>query len=258
MINEAKRRKEVGEAAFPPATPAKPAPPALRGLSPKGAHPSTVIDKLPTMRSAIGPAVHHALDQISRVHGVPETFDHLPEIKTSRSGNKYASFGYRLDAERGEKPVDISVRTPTIRPEKAHPALSFIHEFGHYFEQQIGIGATGKGKRLSGQKDHESTPQAKALFAAIEGSKNLQAIKKAPRGRGAYYARKTEMFARAYSQWITHKTQSPSLIQELDIVRNNTTDSSGLTKLSQWSDDDFAPISQAFDDYFRSEGLIGE
>lgn len=69
-----------------------------------------------------------------------------------------------------------------------------------------------------------------------------------------YLLQPPEVFARAYAQYITLRSAHPALQQQLQRIRGATL--SGQVYHSQWSDDDFAPIAEAFDLLMRGRGWI--
>ena len=64
-----------------------------------------------------------------------------------------------------------------------------------------------------------------------------------------YLLRDTEMFARSYAQYIATKSQDVAMLAELDEIR--TPRSAQFSYPTQWQNDDFEPIAQAFDEMFK-------
>lgn len=115
--------------------------------------------------------------------------------------------------------------------------LTFTHEFGHYLQHEAGVGMN----------------ESSTLKKVVEGSDNVKTLKGMDDEHAEYLLLPEELFSRAYAQWITTKPGGEHLKTELDHIRSQP---HNLTKLRQWSDSDFRPISAALDKLFRDKGLM--
>jgi len=138
-----------------------------------------------------------------------------------------------------------SVDIITIGKTTTIGSSTLIHELGHYLDQHM----TGSnGKKLSDDD---------GILAALKNSPEYKQISKVhdttrdaeTKGFTSYLMQPNEMFARAFAQWISTKSNNKTLKSEVAGVR----DAYGPL---QWEDKAFEPISKAFDNLFKSKGLL--
>lgn len=264
VINEAKRRKTEGEPT-----------PALTKTKVRGIPATSGIDQLlgksteMSIPKSIREPVMQALIEIEKLHTVPE--DIVPVlVKSTVARGAHGSYSYR-GGPMNEHPTSIAIKpaAKSLNPANAHPALTFAHEFGHYLDSQAELGVEGKHQGGPGRSRatyrSNKTPEMDNFFAVVENSPSYKGMvelganptsSERTQGypkRSRLYQSKTETFARAYAQWVATKSGNTVLRADLDGIRDRADD---LTASSQWSDEEFAPISAALDEIFRSKGLL--
>lgn len=264
VINEVKRRKKEEK---PTPAPAK--------TKARGIPATSGIDQLlgKSMEMSIPKEIREpvmmAIIEIEKLHTVPE--DIVPVlVKSSVARGAHGSYSYR-GGPMNEQPTSIAIKptAKSLNPANAHPALTFAHEFGHYLDSQAELGVAGKHQggpgRARATYHTNQTPEMKKFFAVVENSpsyKNMVDLGANPTSsertqgypkRSRLYQSKPETFARAYAQWVATKSGNTVLRTDLDGIRNRTDD---LTSSSQWSDEEFAPISAALEEVFQSKGLL--
>lgn len=132
------------------------------------------------------------------------------------------------------------------------PLTTVVHEFGHMVDHE-----------QLGWKDPGEIARPLSLYSA--GDENIGKIldlgHNAPSARryretasdymASYVSSNTEIFARAYTQWVATRSSNPRLLDVLkaDIARDPS---------EGWTDEEFEPIGQAMDDLFRERGLLNE
>lgn len=122
-----------------------------------------------------------------------------------------------------------------------------VHEIGHFIDQQglgDGVFASAESPDLAAWRDAVDQSQAvralRLTFAATSGrNANLE-----------YLLRYNEIFARAYSQWITMESGDRVLAEQLTQIR------SVMRNNAFWTDEDFKPIAKAFEDAFKAKGWL--
>lgn len=149
---------------------------------------------------------------------------------------------YSIDAA-GE-PVRIAVN-----PAVARPALTFLHEVGHYLDHAV------IGDRSRWASNGEMLTPWREAIASTDAVRQLEQQQSAPplpqlaRGMG-YLLRTEELFARSYSQWIAMRSGNQGLLDELG------SSLSGLSYPEYWGMDDFAPVADAFHQVFTELNWI--
>lgn len=136
-----------------------------------------------------------------------------------------------------------------------HPHLTMAHEIGHMLDD-LALGSAGtyasetRGVRelmrtidasIAIRQLVKITDRKQTIVTPIRGPKRVHIINNR---YVRYLLLPREKFARAYAQYIAHASRHPILIGELDRIRAET-----LTQqvyYEQWSDEDFAAISLAF------------
>lgn len=137
-----------------------------------------------------------------------------------------------------------------------HPELTLAHEIGHFLDHQ-GIGNPRNMETTDGTlfaDFFKATQESEAINRLRdqltqgyyeyhrEGGKVVtQAVN---HEYLRYLLTKQETWARAYAQWVAHRSQDPVLIEQLRKLRENEHPGSAN---SQWADDDFEPIAKTID-----------
>lgn len=146
----------------------------------------------------------------------------------------------------------------------------YAHEFGHFFDfadfDQYGHFATGMS-----DWDRDANPILDGFWKSVDESQAYQTLLDMRANPAAYrkvvsvggrdvawrvdskhlryLQRPREVWARAYSQWIAEKTGDEAMLRGLGRFLESPYP-------AQWSPEDFAPISAAMDELFRSQGLM--
>lgn len=70
--------------------------------------------------------------------------------------------------------------------------------------------------------------------------------------------RQSEIFARAYAQYVAVKSGDPVLLEQLEETRQRLVDTNGRKVYypEQWADDDFAPLMDWFEKEFAARGWL--
>jgi HK97 family phage portal protein len=169
-----------------------------------------------------------ALSAVTATHGYPYEADPI-SIKEARLS--------------GQVEADYSPSTRQIRYSSSakNTTQALLHELGH------AIDATLARAGAAYESGRSSTPEAKTLRNLLRESPAAGRLRAHPQlGRRAeYWLAPYEMFARAYAQWVSGKQglPFPNPPQKVEAGVN-------------WSDEEFIPIAQAFDDLFRSRGIL--
>jgi len=136
-----------------------------------------------------------------------------------------------------------------VRGDGPWPALTTVHEAGHFIDLQL-LGAAGDFATVQG------AAEMRGVMVAMENSARIRALHaKLPATQGSsrratkYLLHPAEQWARAYTQFVAERSGSPRLLRELDVL--NHTD-----PVRAWSKDDFAPISQAIEALFKQKGWL--
>lgn len=204
--------------------------------------------------ASVRPHIEHTLEQIEKVHQVPASAPGLRAVPRNKAGNTLGQYH--------PQNLTIDVQPPALRPGGGQE-FTFAHEMGHAVDhlvfgdpgQRTNAGlATYRGATWD---QWNSDRRLAKLRDALEGTKAVREL------RGMYdstpvhaqpYLRYLlapwEQFARAYSQWVTIRSQDRTLLAQLRDARPP----GGLS--TQWDDDDFKPVAEALDDLFRDEGLL--
>jgi hypothetical protein len=196
--------------------------------------------------------IDHALEAIGKTHSIPGNLQVVPiRVKGYLAG---ANATYGWNARNGE--INVSKYA-------MGPAASTAHEYGHYLDHKL----FGKGgSPLTDFATHSGDPkiraELKSLKLAMYKSKAIHQLVKRHeeheqykdyQGQALtqYLLTPTEIFARAYSQWIGTRS-SPQIRHELHEA-DNVWRSYGYH--AQWDDKDFEPIARQFDHLFAKRGL---
>lgn len=180
-----------------------------------------------------------------------------------RKVNSYSG-QYRWNSFTGKSDITISSTS-------ANPAMTMLHEFGHYLDNELFVSVddvfseTNAASAVSG-----FIPEMDAVIDAIsrsDGFKRLIYGSAALRSRpsqfgswGNYYGDRREMWARAFAQWALLRSDG-----NVEMWTTSTRKQIGgflATVLgqsfnTQWEDpDDFAPIATAIDELFEAAGWL--
>ena len=212
-----------------------------------------------SLRGAVRPELATTMDEahraIDKVHRMPEGMQIVGVNSKVISSRAFAEYTTGMAASAVPFPV-IGVRT--AHRETTDSAFSYTHEIGHAIDNHLGArGDRGHGgdTRFSSNRTHDS--HMVALMDAIRSTPETTTILAAGRGSRAkafdkYAARPHEIFARAYSQYIAHKTGHAGMIRAAQDMRR------GPDNNYQWSHESMSKIVPAFDAFFRAHGLLVE
>ncbi|HEX4951231.1 MAG TPA: hypothetical protein VFZ34_31530 [Blastocatellia bacterium] len=139
--------------------------------------------------------------------------------------------------------------------------MSLLHELGHLLDYR----AIGKSSSYASQTEKALSRLQRAMNqsqAVKTLEQHLSVFLTRPDATGqqfrqstqkylSYLLLKRELFARAYTQYIVMKSQSPQLLRQLDAIRYNPKDP---FRFRQWEASDFQPIFAEFDQLFRRWG----
>lgn len=201
--------------------------PAGEPISGKVTFEADYREKLPRTTQA---QVEDALSAIDEVHGDGP----MPIREVTRRVSRGADGTYWVG------PESIGVRAA-----KQGAEFHFMHEMGHRLDFTALRSALG----MTVEATRHTPALIKPLMDAIQGSEAIAAVKQlrlTPGGR-AYLLSNREMFARAYAQYIATRGSCVPAKAWLDAVRAGKT---GYIPVTQWADEDFAPIAAAFDELF--------
>lgn len=184
---------------------------------------------------AIRPHASHAFSCISKVHGDGK----LPKIpmKTSRAKSYNGQF-----ETRGSFASAIRISGSD------HKELTVLHEVGHYLDNAAFPKANGMVSFAS------SSPGSSKMAKLMDALRKSEAVKGIVSSgyKVGYYTKPTEMIARSYAQYIAVKTQDAVLISQL----NGILDAGTGYRYSQWTDSDFRPILEAYDELLEEMGWL--
>ena len=210
----------------------------------------TVIAPVSNAFSKVSPGIekhfNYAVALIDRVHDDGK----LPRIPINSRANLEAGGHYKFTKNRrtGEFVDSVNI---TINQTKPTPEFSIIHEIGHFIDHR-GIG-------LSKEFDSISGTNLTQFMKVVQESSPIKTLKEAKRtGKLRYKGEflelnkkrlnhidyllgNDEIWARAYSQYITTKTQDKLLLKQLEIWRKHPFP-------YQWEDKEFEKIVKAIDD----------
>lgn len=198
--------------------------------------------------------VHDAINSINKVHRIPTNLLRVPVSVTfglNGAAGTYYPWGSHSKIE--------------IARGSAMPRSAMAHEYGHYLDHHL-FGSGGKGGiGVNSLGTHQNSPELKPLMRALARSKAVQSLmerrRKAIRENDwqgehvtNYLCMRAEIFARAYNQWIAHKSGNIRMQNE---TRNMGESWARYSYRGvQWEQRDFVHISREFDNLFRNRGLL--
>lgn len=168
----------------------------------------------------------------------------LPRIPITREVPGRANGVYVSKAS--GRPVRIGVSTAGT-----NKIMTTTHEVGHFIDHHA--------LDVAGRFASESSPLLAAWRRVVRESAAFRAIEEqlaiaTPQTRRwfEYIADPTELWARAYAQYIATRTGNAAMLAEIATIR-------ALPKvgpLLQWTAEEFAPIAREIDEVFRLKGWI--
>ncbi len=175
-------------------------------------------------------------------------------VKVNRSKRALGQYQYRIDSGAAVK-INVS-----SLGNQQHMTLA--HEVGHFLDHH-GIGRSGVFASSAGLLDD--------FLKAVKGSKAYQSILEridnpkitvtetffylADRRYIKYLLDETELWARAYAQYIAVRSKNPLMLKELQQELASIRESPGKI-FTQWEEKDFEPIAKEIDEIFKKLGWL--
>lgn len=192
-----------------------------------------------------------ALTAIGEVHNVPG----ISRLEVVAVDRKTAAALLGQDDVLGWYTPAVSGKIYVNTDLDGDPLTTVVHEFGHMVDhEQLGIKLDAD--EGGGFGPHSSYQAGKADIANVVNtaynSPSMKAYREsATPAMAAYVGSSSEVFARAYTQWVASRSSSQKLKDDLftDIMRDPS---------EGWPDDEFEPIGLAMDELFRNRGLLNE
>ena len=191
-------------------------------------------------------------DAIDRIHGDGR----LPVIPVHRMTSR-KHYGVYRSIRGTNRSVDIR-----ISQMGDHKDLTLAHEIGHFIDQQ---GLPGHGfssvssEAMAGWRKAVSESEAiKQLKKVIAGPLSFEVdgeLFKVQKKYARYLMKTEEVWARSYAQYIAAKSENTLLKSQLSVLVDKR-QHAFIDYASQWSAEDFAPISDAIDDLFLEMGWL--
>jgi hypothetical protein len=196
-------------------------------------------------------ALREAMTAIDRVHGDGQ-LDTIPLRLATLRGDEGAYRGTTTKA------VEIM-----INRQAADPRFTLAHEVGHWLDHQqlkIAIGtqtdpvlAAANGRVLAAirqsqaYRDWQEMAAGRKLLTVVEPDGTRRQMV-APAYYMQYIMEESELWARAYAQYIVERSQEPGLVQEFAGYRTR------LSGFDQWDSVDFVPVAEAIDRLMEAMG----
>jgi hypothetical protein len=210
------------------------------GMGPLRPHPFTEALDL-RVYGAHKEQVLTGLGAIERVHDTPQ----LPKVPLRDT--KQRVYGYLKPAKTaagGMKTDHMAVRS-----DGPWPALTAVHESGHFLDLEA-IGAGNLATR-------QAHPDMLRVLAAADNTQAVQGLKqrfasatsRKTKGHYAYLLSPEEIWARAYAQFVTERSGTPSLQRDLAAILKSE-------KFRQWDAADFAPVAREIENLFKTKGWL--
>ncbi|MER5769561.1 phage minor capsid protein [Streptomyces sp. NPDC001985] len=256
-----------------PTGPSDPDPPP-QAVAPQGiltdVNPDTII----------GAAASRVLAAIGRVHRVPDWMRSVP-LREVPPRERETEQGVYQGLYRGSR--------LELNPDGFYLHITAAHEIGHFMDHAL-LGRLfnpdGRGLATSTQTTDGFLAGWWRAVSRSRLTRSFGMLKRAfkhgspmvdyRRADGTvwsltmdhphvdYLATATEMFGRAYAQWIAVRSGDPVLLAELLRARDEALGREVVHARGgvrgypgYWSDRDFVPIAEALDDVFRQLGLLG-
>lgn len=226
----------------------------------------SIRDSIGSVHAPHAKRVETALKLIDAVHAIPKPTYQLP-IQAERSQSFLGVFrSGRLNGNIYPKSIGMT------NLKNGDYSATFVHEVGHYLHQQVflsdpngfvasALGGAAENRQLIAALPAEMHP----IIQAINDSPEYQALQtqlsewqagkpehsSLTNARMAdyygYLLNVKELIARSYSQYIAEVTDDSGMRASLE---QHASDG------RQWSSGNFAPIRQAYDDYFKLKGWL--
>lgn len=170
-------------------------------------------------------SVRAAIDAIDSVHSLPLLYR---PVLFHESATENPKGEYKISSK-GDKIIEVSSKGD-------HTALTFAHEFGHYLDDNY----VNSGKVMESIMDS-------VVYKRLERRRGQEM------GYPDYLLADKETFARAYAQYIALRSGHQFMKQHIE---RTVTNEFGAKGDSQWDEDGFTPIAEAFDSMFSEMGLL--
>lgn len=201
--------------------------------------------------------INHAKATVNSVHGF------MPNGETSQVSykppNKYDVFNITKAPQGSYFPRSREIK---IETKALYPEFTILHELGHHLD----LTHMGSIPDQYGKEQYWSeTPDADHMMDVIRDSPNSGILRDKrddpdlDDGDGQvqhanYLLQRREMFARAYAQYIQHRSGDPVLSEHLKGYHDKAL-KTGFPM--QWGREDFEPIAHEFDREFHARGWRG-
>ncbi len=186
-----------------------------------------------------------ATDAVNSVHST----DSLPPVQIDyldRSKRNPQAYGTSFtDWENGTPPrIEVYNTSP-------HKAFTELHEIGHYIDNFMPANGTPFTESKEFAPLWQALQKSQGYFKLCEEEDRWKHYGKSDfrdsmLARIRYALQEDEVFARAYSQYITEKSGNKALLEQLE----------ASDILGRWQTDDFAPIKAEFDNIFKKKGWL--
>lgn len=228
------------------------------GRAPSGKNVSDFADVAAPIRRNVTPA----FDAIERVHGI----DHLPKIPVvSKRSMRGGAVGGTAIIQSGVTGEILSVQEIRLLYGADRQSFTFVHEVGHW----IDIGGFTKGlaeqSMLSGTPVRDvveiarQSPEIHAIESLLKRKTitiTLDGVERTiptPKRYLEYLLSPNEIWARSYSQYIAHKSNSEVLLADLKQERQEIAGSQDPIP-KQWEEANFLPIFTAIEKLLADMG----
>jgi len=231
-------------------------------IRPTGIPISDALDLsgFPSARSKLGSSVREAIEAIDSVHGDGP----LPTIPVQRN-RTYSGKRSRNAAFVKRRGIADSIQ---IHPQSGQPAISVTHEIGHFIDHQ---NAPSGSRHLSWDdtnryvRDWHNAVTNSAEFKRLQSAlgagtqevtlpKGTKVTYQVDRKFVSYLLQRDELFARSYAQYITVRSESIPLAEELDYFQERAQHPQHYAL--QWQANEFGPIAKTLDALFGSMGWL--
>jgi len=182
-------------------------------------------------RSTIYPRLASALDAAEFLHLVESDLCPVP-VRPTRTTSETGSYRARRT-----EPVDLRVSRATMPV-----ANSFLHELGHFIDNQLGDGLDG----------HYASPlhPAFAGWRAVQAGIPSRCPAAASDAQRALFDSPKEVWARSYAQTVMIRSGERELADELERMLADPAYSYFV-----WPAEEFAPLAEAVEGVFGALGL---
>jgi hypothetical protein len=175
--------------------------------------------------------VEEAIGIISQVHGdgvLPEM-----EVLVRRFINEPTKAGHMIATPSPRLTPEL-----IVSPDAEDVIWSAIHEVGHLLDNQ-GLHTPTADRLYASQ----GQPELKKLMQAIRTTRTYHEILARSRAaKTGYFVRPQELFARAYTQFITEESDDARLLARLEKIRRGGMEDLNVWKESQWNTAQFSSI----------------